>query len=60
MIIAAEKSNLFFGTSLVSDLSEVAVIDMSQTDGSQNIRVVMRFTSGVQYAQVSDIVYRTV
>ena len=60
VIIAAEKSNLFFGTSLVSDLSEVAVIDMSQTDGSQNIRVVMRFTSGVQYAQVSDIVYRTV
>jgi hypothetical protein len=60
MIIAAEKSNLFFGTGILSDLNEVRVIDMSQTDGSQNIRVVMRFTSGVQYAQVSDIVYRTV
>jgi len=59
MIIAAEKSNLFFGTGILSDLNEVRVIDMAETDGSQNVRVVMRFTAGVQYAQVSDIVYRT-
>jgi hypothetical protein len=55
-MIAAEKSNLFFGTGLLSDKQEVRVIDMSETDGSQNIRVVMRFTAGVQYAQVTDIV----
>lgn len=55
-MIAAEKSNLFFGTGLLSDQNEVRVIDMSETDGSQNIRVVMRFTAGVQYAQVTDIV----
>ena len=55
-MIAAEKSNLFFGTGLLSDQNEVRVIDMGETDGSQNIRVVMRFTAGVQYAQVSDIV----
>jgi len=60
MIIAAEKSNLFFGTGILNDLNEVRVIDMGETDGSQNLRVVMRFTAGVQYAQVSDIVYRTV
>ena len=61
VIIAAEKSNLFFGTGLLnSDQNEVRVIDMAQTDGSQNVRVVMRFTSGVQYAQVTDIVYRHV
>ena len=54
--IAAEKSNLFFGTGLLNDMNEVRVIDMAETDGSQNIRVVMRFTSGVQYAQVGDIV----
>ena len=54
--IAAEKSNLFFGTGLLSDMNEVRVIDMADTDGSQNVRVVMRFTAGVQYAQVSDIV----
>ena len=60
MIIAAEKSNLFFGTSLISDLNNISVLDMQEIDGSQNVRVVMRFTAGVQYAQVSDIVYRTV
>ena len=58
-IIAAEKSNLFFGTGLLSDLNEVRVIDMAENDGSQNVRIVMRFTAGVQYAQVTDIVLRT-
>ena len=58
-IIAAEKSNLFFGTGLLNDLNEVRVIDMAENDGSQNVRVVMRFTAGVQYAQVTDIVLRT-
>lgn len=57
-IIAAEKANLFFGTGLLNDLNEVRVIDMAENDGSQNVRVVMRFTAGVQYAQVTDIVYR--
>ena len=54
--IAAEKSNLFFGTGLLSDQNEVKVIDMSDIDGSQNVRVVMRFTGGVQHAIGSDIV----
>lgn len=54
--IAAQKSNLFFGTGLLNDMNEVRVIDMAETDGSQNVRVIMRFTSGVQYAQVGDIV----
>jgi hypothetical protein len=56
--VAAEKSNLFFGTGLLSDHNEVKVIDMSDLDGSQNVRVIMRFTSGVQYGIGSDIVYR--
>jgi hypothetical protein len=54
--IAAEKSNLFFGTGLLSDQNEVKVIDMADIDGSQNVRVIMRFTAGVQYAIVEDIV----
>src|SRR5210317_2082835 len=54
--IAAEKSNLFFGTGLLSDHNEVKVIDMADIDGSQNVRVVMRFTAGVQYGIVDDIV----
>ena len=54
--IAAEKSNLFFGTGLMADNQEVKLIDMADIDGSQNVRVVMRFTAGVQYGIVSDIV----
>lgn len=54
--VAAEKSNLFFGTGLLSDHNEVKVIDMADIDGSQNVRVVMRFTAGVQYGTVEDIV----
>lgn len=54
--IATEKSNLFFGTGLLSDHNEVKVLDMAELDGSQNVRVVMRFTAGVQYGIVDDIV----
>ena len=55
-MVAAEKSNLFFGTGLLSDQNEVKVIDMADLDGSQNVRVVMRFSAGVNYAIGSDIV----
>ena len=53
--IAAQKSNLFFGTGLLADSQEVKVIDMADIDGSQNVRVVMRFTAAVQYGIVEDI-----
>ena len=58
-IVAAEKSNLYFGTGLLADHNEVKVIDMADIDGSQNVRVVMRFTAGVQYGIGSDIVLYT-
>mgnify|MGYP003671851699 CR=1 FL=1 len=54
--LAAEKSNLFFGTGLLSDSQEVKILDMGDLDGSQNVRVIMRFTAGVQYGIGSDIV----
>jgi hypothetical protein len=54
--IAAQKSNLYFGTGLISDLTEVKVIDMENIDGSQNVRILMRMTAGVQYGFASDIV----
>jgi len=54
--VAAEKSNLFFGTGLLADHNEVKVLDMADLDGSQNVRVIMRFTAGVQYGNVEDIV----
>lgn len=57
--VAAETSNLYFGTGLLSDHNEVKVIDMADLDGSQNVRIVMRFTAGVQYGIGSDIVLYT-
>ena len=54
--IATTKDNLQFGTGLLSDHQEVKVLDMSQLDGSQNVRIIMRFTAGVQYGVVEDIV----
>jgi hypothetical protein len=58
-MVAAQKSNLFFGTGLLSDHNEVKLLDMSDLDGSMNVRVVMRFTAGVQYGIGADIVYYT-
>lgn len=58
-IVAGEASNLYFGTGLLSDHNEVKVIDMADLDGSQNVRVIMRFTSGVQYGIGSDLVLLT-
>ena len=55
-MIAAEKSNLFFGTGLLADQNEVKVIDMADIDGSKNVRFIMRYTAAVQYAVVEDIV----
>ena len=56
-IVAAQKSNLFFGTGLLSDHNEVRVLDMANLDGSQNYRVIMRYTAGVQIGIAQDIVY---
>ena len=58
-MMAAQKSNLYFGTGLLSDHNEVKVIDMADLDGSQNVRIVMRFTAGVNYGIGSDIVLYT-
>jgi len=56
-MVAAQKSNLFFGTGLLSDKNEVRLIDMADIDGSQNFRLVMRMSAGIQYGIGSDIVF---
>ena len=55
-MLASTKENLFFGTGLLSDNNEVKLLDMSDLDGSENVRIIMRMTAGVQYGNVSDIV----
>ena len=54
--VAAQKSNLYFGTGLLNDMNLVKTLDMADLDGSQNVRVIMRFTAGVQYGISQDIV----
>jgi len=54
--IATTKSNLYFGTGLISDMTEVKVLDLSEVDGSQNVRIIMRMTAGVQYGFAADMV----
>ena len=56
-MIATTKDNLYFGTGLLSDHNEVNLLDMSVLDGSKNVRMVMRYTAGVQYGVIEDIVY---
>ena len=56
-MILTYKSNLFFGTGLLADHNEVRFIDMADKDGSQNVRVIMRYTAGCQIGVGADIVY---
>ena len=53
---AAQRSNLYFGTGLLNNMNEVKVLDMQDLDGSQNVRMIMRFTAGVQFGIASDLV----
>ena len=53
---AAQRSNLYFGTGILNDTNVVKVLDMADLDGSNNVRMIMRFTSGVQFGIAEDIV----
>jgi hypothetical protein len=55
-IIAAEKSNLFYGTALMADSNSAKILDLSDVDGSDNVRIVLRFQSGVQIGVTEDVV----
>ena len=61
-IVIAEKSNLFFGTDLLSDIGtsgtgpSIKLLDMSQLDGSDNMRMVARYSAGTQTGIGSDCV----
>ena len=54
-MVAAQKSNLFFGTGLMSDYNQVKVLDMEDLDGSQNFRVIMRYTADTVFGIGNDI-----
>lgn len=59
VMYAGQKSNAFFGTSLNSDLTSVKVLDMEDLDGSDNVRMVAKWTAGCQTGVASDFVYQS-
>jgi hypothetical protein len=56
VLVAAERSNLFFGTDLLSDQTRITMLDMAALDGSDNIRVVARYSGGTQVGIGADVV----
>jgi len=55
-MVVAQKSNMFFGTDLLSDATRINLMDMATLDGSDNIRMVARYSAGVQTGTGADIV----
>ena len=56
-MVATLKSNLYFGTGLLSDAQEIKILDMSDLNGSKNIRFIARYTAGVQIGVLEDVVF---
>jgi len=57
-LVAAQTSNLFFGTDLVSDTTQVKMLDMSPLDGSENLRFVAKYSGGVQVGIGAEVVWQ--
>jgi len=55
-MVATTVDNLYFGCGLLNDNSLVKTIDLADIDGSNNLRVILRYNAGIQYGIGSDIV----
>ena len=55
-MVAAESSDLFFGTGLLNDWQEDKLIDMADIDGRQKVREDSEGRAGIQHDRVYDIV----
>lgn len=56
VIIIAQKQNLYLGTNLQTDLTDVQYIPTYQYDGSDNVRIVMRWGMGTQVGIPADVI----
>lgn len=54
-LLIGQVENFYFGCDLTSDFQEAKVLDMSMLDGSDNVRVAMRYTGGVEIAVLGDV-----
>lgn len=55
-MVVANPSNLVMGTDLISDFNEIKVIDMSETDGSDQIRFKARVKASADYKVSAEVV----
>ena len=56
-IVAARTSNLFFGTDLSADMTQIQLLDMWPVTGERSVRFAMNFKWGVQYGVGAEIVW---
>ena len=55
-MVYGQKSNLFFGTDLLSDSTRISLLDMAPVTGDDTIRMVARYTAGVVAGVGADVV----
>ena len=58
-MVFAEKSNLYFGTDLLSDSTRISLLDMAPVTGDDTIRMVARYTAGVVAGIGADVVMQS-
>ena len=56
-MVCTQISNLFFGCGILGDLSELRLIDTSETLGDQNVRFIARWKAGVQIGLLEEVTY---
>ena len=54
-MLMTQKSNLYFGTNILNQWNEVKVLDMSDLDGSDNVRFKCNFFAGAQIGFTNEI-----
>lgn len=58
-MVAAEPTNLWFGTDLMSDFEDVRIVNLSESIGVPTVRFIAEFKFGVEYGVGAEIVYYT-
>lgn len=56
-MVCTQVSNLFFGCGFLGDLSELRLVDTSETLGDQNVRFIARWKAGVQIGLLGEVTY---
>jgi len=56
-MVAARASDLHFGTNVLTDMVDMRVLDMTELDGSDNVRFILKVSGGTQITNPTNIVY---